>query len=193
VNYDQLPNAVALQASGYHAYSFGVRYARKLGYRLSGTVDLTYTKAKTDFQVSGPLAVRSRRFSGHTADAALDYRLGPRTQVRFEYVRGVQPAQVVTTGFDVSETLKFSASRTIGRRLQTSVFASQVRTNYSQGELTPLTANHDEVRMIGGSASLDLGRHVSLSLDAQHLERSADVPLYNYKSDRIGITLAVKS
>ena len=189
VSYDQ-PPAVGIVVDGYKSYEFGVRYYRRIGLRLSGTADLTYDHTKTDFVGTGLLVPVKTEFNGWSADVLMAYRVSPRTQLELLYARRVQPAQVIQTGFDVAETFKLTGLHRFGSRFVVSGGVSSVHTKYDQAQLGLFGLRSDDVRSAFATASMQVGRHLKVAVDGQHTDRKANIPLFTYKSDRVGITIA---
>jgi hypothetical protein len=197
VNYDRAPLVTPVPGvsvfgfDGYESYEVGVRYFRRIGLRLSGTADFTYNHTKSKIQTNVVLPNPRTEFSGWSADVLMDYRVSTRTQVDFQYARQVEPSQIATAGFDVAETLKLSGSHRLGQRMSVTGGVSRVKTNYSHSQVSVLgLLQNDTVDTFYATGTMEVGRHVRVSLDAQHLDRSSNQPLFNYQSDRIGITLA---
>ena len=191
VSYDTGENTAPLFVSGYRTTNFGVRYSRAIGLRLSGTADFTYQTAESDIRALLLSGVARQKHSGLSASVAMAYQLGRRTQLNFAYSHGVTPQTQLNTGFDVTDSFRFSASHTIGQRISLSASASQVNTDYGGvfiGTLQPLES--DRVRSVSGSASVKIGRHLRLSADAEHQNRRGNLSIYDYSSDRVGISLA---
>jgi hypothetical protein len=192
VSYTNPSTATPLFVSGYKTTDFGVQYSRQVGLRLSGSASVTYQTADNDFgSFDGLFGAGRESHSAFAANVAMSYRLGPRTQLDFSYFHGATPETQLNTGFNVSDTFMFSASHTLGERIRLSASASQAKTNYGgvliDGE-APLES--DRVRRFSGAASLRIGRHLRLSVDAEHENRTANVSIYTYAADRVGISLA---
>jgi hypothetical protein len=191
VSYPSTVNEAPTTISGYKSTDFGVQYSRSLGMRLSGNANFTYNTTENNAHVQ-PFSGRVGRnsYSGFSADVGMAYKLSRKAKLNLIYVRGVTPATQLDTGFNVSDSFNFGGSYTLGRRIDLSASASQVRTNYGGVPIGAATLQSDRVRSFSASASVKIGRHLRLSVDGQHQNREANLPIFTYASDRIGISLA---
>ena len=170
-------------ATGYQTLSGGLTYTRAVGSRLQGSVSLSYTKL--DNQGS-----TARGFSGATYSAALTYELSSRLHATGLVSRATVPSNRLNSTFGIDELYSSQLTYDLSSRLTLEGGASLAHdafngTPFSQGgfDLTD-----EKIYTAFANVNLRLTRRLSLSLNAEHLQRNANYPGLSYPDTRVGLT-----
>lgn len=166
-------------------YGAGVNYARKIGLRLSGTASVSYN------QIEGGLG--NIRSDGLNASASLAYRLSSRTQLTLDYSLGNAASPLTNTSYVHSEMLQLAGTYLLTKRISFHASASRSTQDYRGIQPSALLQIHQSTTdQIGGGVDVKIGRKISVGLTAMHLNRSADIALFDYSDNRVAITLTGK-
>jgi hypothetical protein len=178
-----VPNDPALK-DGFKMYGAGVRYERKIGARIEGSVDASYTSLSQNASgVSG--------FRGLTYGADLTAHVTGRLAAALHANRSTQPSLQLASSFTVQEDYSSELDYTISQRLSFNLGASKKTTN-SQGAalLTPIALTRQETTDVYGGASVAFARRFSLLLDVRHETSNTNLINFNYSSMRVALTLS---
>lgn len=183
--YDRLvPVAAGFERDGYDLYGGGVRYVRKLGARLQGTVSAGYTKVQ-------PFTSIADDFEGFTYAADLTFRPSSRIDAKASFERAVNPSNAIGANYEVEEVYRLEASYLIGTRIRLSAGGSFSDTEYGGAALINGVAINDQrTRSFFGSARFTFSDRLSVVLDASQQERDANVHGADYTANRAGITIS---
>lgn len=173
---------------GFWTQTYGVRLERKFGSRVAAGVSGSRTRLKREFAFSGqPLTIDTTTYDGQ-----LSYNLGTRLLLVLGAGREVRPSDRPGKLYDISETLEGSALYKLGSRLNVKVghvytdVVSNVDTAQSRSVITNSITNGTygsiEFRRVGNGA---------LILDVRRERRNTNVPDFNYKSTRVGLTTVI--
>lgn len=174
--------ASPLLASGFKQYGGGLSYGRKIGRRLNGTAAASYTRIESE-GVAGSS-------SGLSADVALDYAFSQRLSFGVAYSLGNHASRTLDADYVRTESGSLRANYRLNSRisLQTSFAASR---DHSKGGLaTTFQVRDNKQYNVAAGATWRFGRNLNLSLDASHTDRTADLPQFNFKADRVSLGLA---
>lgn len=170
--------------NNFNLYSGGLRYDRPIGSRLSGTVSIAYSALR-------PELAFNPGFTGVTYSAEVNYKVTPRANVHGLVSRATQPSNQVGAAYVIDNTRQIDASYNMGPRLILTVGGFQDPRSY-QGGLGHGTSGFltsERIDRVFGSVRYELNRRISVVLDAANEHRSSNVALFNYTSNRVGLTL----
>src|SRR6185312_5258083 len=190
-NYDSLAVSLPGTPDSLSVSSIGVEISRPIGMRLAGTAGVFYSKSNSDL---GPLALpgQDSSFSGVTANAGLTYHVGPRLNLAANVSRSVQPSIRQGVGFAINNQVGLSANYTVSSRISAHLGGSWSRQKF-QGDalvLPGVAPDRVELKNADAGVSVKLGRNSALSADVNHEESSTDLALFNFKSDRVSLTIS---
>jgi hypothetical protein len=179
VDYQNIPVTVPPSPTGFSQYGFGVNYSRKIGNRLSGNAGVNYTKLKAN---------ESSVTSGAVgADVALHYRASPRLGLDLSYSLGNQASAIADAAFVRSEVFRFAGDYKLNSRIALQAAVAKSRSDYRGDQATFLQIRKSDDTTVSGGATVKIGRRISMTLDASHIDRKADLSEFNYKSNRVSL------
>jgi hypothetical protein len=173
------PGPLGLLTGGYNLYAGGVRYDRRLGGRIEGTVTVSYTS----LDQNGP---GSQGFSGLTYAADLTYHVSSRLHAHANATRATTPSDRLGANYSVDETYEGDLTYALGPRLTISGTYSHRIRDYPGG--SPLIVNdltHEVSDQFTADATYELNRRVRLSLIAGDTERTANFPGLSFSSTTV--------
>lgn len=159
----------------FEQYGVGVQYARKIGKRLSGSAAVLTTQLKS----------AASKSSGVTANALLAYKASPRVQISLAYDRSDQASVLINTNYLHSQSADLKVSYRLSQRASLSAGVIGSRDQYRGGTPAPLQLRNSKQLSENLSASLRVGRNGQITLSAAHIDRSADVKIYDFTSDNL--------
>ncbi|MES3026262.1 MAG: outer membrane beta-barrel protein [Pseudomonadota bacterium] len=187
VSHDQTDYTKRVIADGYEMNSVGVTFNRQLGARIQGSVTVAYASVE---QSSGLLAGSQNSSSESTTYAAsLSYRVSEKLNVQGSFDRSIRPSSGIGRTYDLSTGYRVSGEYALGSRLALGAGFGRVDLE-SQGILSSplliLTASTTQTYF--GSLRYQQSKRLSFVLNAMREERTANVPQFEYTSNRIGLT-----
>lgn len=192
VSYDNAPmKAAANTPGGFHVASVGLQFSRPIGARLQGQVGAFYSSSGIDGAAASATA-QAKAFTGLTANAALTYKVGPRLLLRTSFARVLQPSISQTAAYAVNTIGTVNADYTLSSRIRVFLGGSWSREDYRGRDtsLKQIAPTQVDLKSATAGMSFQLGRHSTVSADVHHQESKTDLALFNYKSDRVSLTLA---
>jgi hypothetical protein len=179
VDYQDLPPSVLPVARGFSEYSLGVNYSRKVGNRLSGSAGVHYTK----------LSSTGTRLTNESfgSDVDLNYRVSSRLKLDLVYSLGNEASAAADATYVRAETFRFSGNYRLNSRVSFNGAVTAANDQYHGGRPSPLQIRESDDWSVEGGMAVKIGRKVSLTLDASHVDRKADLSQYNYRSDRVSV------
>lgn len=175
-------------ASGYTQDSIGLRYTRKVGARITGTVAVSQSNVEAKSAVPGV----SSDFSGVSYTAELKYQPSSRLELNLRLNREVNPSVQAGRLYGIYEAIEANASYQIGSRLTYSLGVSR-RDNEAKGVLIAPVPTLTESRSDAWRTGLRFQQSERLSfvLDASHTKYDANDPVFDYSATRIGLTTSL--
>lgn len=169
---------------GYRNYSAGVRYDRKLGARIEGTITITYsTLDPNDSAVAGR--------SGLDYRADISFRVSSRLQTHFILAEGVIPTIVSNSTYTVEGSYSADATYAIGPKLSLKLMANEQQDHYEGAGILPgVDIQRENSGTFSGSLNYQLNRRIAIQLLGSHQVRNADVPIYSFTDDRLGLSIS---
>lgn len=186
VNHDQTDYTKRLIADGYEMNSIGVTFERKLGARIEGTVTVAYASVE---QSSGLPGFDGASSENTTYAASLSYRVSEKLNLQGAFDRSITPSSGIGRTYDLGTSYRISGEYALGERL--ALGAGYATSDLeSQGVLSsPLLILTDSTtRTYYGSLRYRQSKRLSFVLNVAREERTANVPQFEYTSNRIGLT-----
>ena len=177
-----MPVPILPGSQDFEQYRIGLQYARKIGMRLSGTASVLSTKLNTS-------GVKS---SGVSANAALSYKATSRIQLSLGYDRSDQASVLVNTSYLHAQSVDFDINYRLSQRISLSAGVRGSQDKYRGGVPTPLQIRDSKQLAENVSGSLTIGRNIQVILSAAHVDRKADVRIYDFKSDSVTLGLTTQ-
>lgn len=182
IQYGSDPLLAVMMMPKVNQYGVGLKYSRKIGFRLSGTAGVSYNR------IEG--GVTRTKSDGLNANASLAYRASARTQFTLDYSLGNGASPLVNTSYVHSETLQLTGTYALTRRISFRAAASRSRQDYrNTAGIAFLQLQQSTTDQFTGSVDVKVGRKASVSLNATHTNRVADVSQFNYHDDRVAVVL----
>lgn len=183
--YDGRPG-MPINSDGFDSYGAGVNYSRPIGTRLQGQLSLFYSQT----QQNGPL---EDQFTGLTGSGTLTYRATSRLRATLGYQRGVSATSQQGSSYSLSQSVQLNLGYALTSRIRTSIGARGFKRDYRGGGLPPPgQISSEKGYSVFGSASVSLGRDLSLAMDASRDVRNTNLTVFDYKGYRVGLS-ATKS
>ena len=179
VEYQNPPITIPASATGFHEPSVGLNYSRKIGSRLSGSAGVNYTKLSSD-----GTSLNSDAFG---ADVDLNYRVSSRLVLDLVYSLGNDASAAADATYVRAETFRLSGDYKLNSRVSFQAAYAKTNDQYRGGRPSPLQIRESDDWVVSGGMAVKIGRKVSLTLDASHVDRKADLSQYNYRSDRVSV------
>jgi len=185
----QFPNRITFGrpvGDGFFTQSYGIGYQRNFGTRLQVGAQAATTHVKREFAPPGV----DTSFNTPTYSADVTYGFGPRITLQATASRSVVPSQQLgktldkTTGYGLIGNYKAGPRLSFRGGLQRQQVDSNVDTSIALGPVV----TSQRINSIYGSVTYSPGKLWSVSLDVRHDERKANLPDFNYTSNRVGVT-----
>jgi hypothetical protein len=87
------------------------------------------------------------------------------------------------------EELHLDANYTMSKRIRLHGSINRGRDEYHGNNLPVLQIRESDDFSYGAGLSFDIGRKISLTLDGMHRRRRADLPTFNFDSNRVWLGL----
>lgn len=168
---------------GYETTGAGIRYSRKLGARIEGSVSAGYTEVD-------PYEPGVKSYEGETYSADLTYRPSSRLQIAGTFAKAVEPSIRFQTTYTIEESYGVQADYRVGSRIRLTLGALHTDRELegATGAAAPLITE-ETLDSVFGAIRYELGRRLAITLDARRDERDADANLFDYTSNRVGLSL----
>jgi hypothetical protein len=191
-SYDQNVGSLLGTPNSLEVEGIGIQFSRPIGMRLAGTAAVFYSTSNSDFGAAAVLGQKSS-FDGVTANVGLTYLLGPRLHLGALLSRSVQPSIRQGVGLSISDQAGLTANYTVSSRISANLAANWSRQSF-RGDVQPVTTqlapDRVDLTSVSAGVSMKVGRTSALSADVHHEESSTDLALFNFKSDRVSLTLS---
>jgi hypothetical protein len=180
IEYDDPPGIIPVASSAVDQSGIGVNYSRKIGNRLSGSAGVNYTWIDPDGFTDSS--------SAFGANVDLNYRASPRLNLSLDYTLSNNASTAADASYVRTGAFRFGGDYRLNSRVGLQASISKTRNDYRGGvPLTILQIRKSDDWTINGGGSVRIGRKVSLTFDASHTDRKADLPQFNYKADRVSV------
>jgi hypothetical protein len=180
IDYDDPPGVTPAASDGVKQSGIGVNYSRKIGNRLSGNAGFNYTWIKSDGLPDTSSALG--------ANVDLAYRATPRLNLVLGYNLSNNASTAADAAYVRTGAFRFAGDYRLNSRVSVQASVAKSRNDYHGGQALPvLQIRKSDDWIISGGGSVKIGRKVSLTFDASHTDRKADLSQFNYKSDRVSV------
>jgi len=190
-SYDNPVGALPGTPDSLSVTSIGAQISRPIGSRLAGTAAIYYSTSDSNLG-AGALPGQGSSFNGITANAGLTYHVGPRLNLAANISRAVQPSIRQGVGYALTDQVGLTASYTVSSRISANLGGNWSRQSFRGDDpLVPqLAPDKVDLKTVFAGVSVKLGRNSALSADVNHEESSTDLALFNFKSDRVSLTIS---
>lgn len=173
-------------SDGYEMNAVGVSYARQLGARIEGTVSVAYTKVEP--ATSSLPGATSADFTGTTYSGDLTFRASSRLRFRADFSRSVTPTLAVGQQYQVQTGYGLGMDYDIGSRFKLNLGVAQ-NDSEADGALPalPNVMTSSTTTTVYGALRYQQSRRLGFTLSAQHEERDANTPQFDFSGERFGI------
>jgi hypothetical protein len=181
-----VPEGATFVQNGYQLYSAGVRFDRKLGGRIEGSLQVSFTSLS-------PYSSNTPGFSGFTYDADVNFRATGRIGAHFHADRETLPSSQTGSTYSIEEDYIGDIDYTLSSRLEIKLGVSSVSQQFKGNNVDPFAVITNETINSGfGSASWKLGRRLELVFAISERGRRSNLPQYNYDSTLVSATATTK-
>jgi hypothetical protein len=172
--------------------SVGVQFSRPIGMRLAGNAGVFYSKSTADYGGAPPPPGQNSSFDGLTANVGLTYHVGPRLNLTGDLSRAVQATIRGGAAYALTNRADLIADYTVSSRIHFTLDGSWSKETFpgSNPITSQLEPNRVELWTVGGGVSFKIGRKSALSGDVHHEESKTDSALFNFKDDRVSLTIS---
>jgi hypothetical protein len=190
-DYKNPPTPLLGTPNGLSVTGVGVQISRPIGSRLAGTAAVFYSTSHVDLGASATPGQNSS-FNGLTANAGLTYRVGPRLQLSADVGRNVSATIRQGAAFAIENRADLAANYTLSSRINIKLDTSWSKETFRGLDTLLVQTAPDRVELwtAGGAVSFKLGRKSALTADVHHEESRTDLALFNFKSDRVSLTIS---
>lgn len=180
IEYDDPPSVTPVVSNAVDQTGIGVTYARKIGNRLNGSAGVNYTWLDPEGITDSS--------SAFGANVDLNYRATPRLNLALGYVLSNNASTAADAAYVRTGAFSFSGDYRLNSRVSLTAAVTKSRNDYRGGQaLSVLQIRKSDDWTISGGGSVRIGRKVSLTFDASHTDRKADLSQFNYRSDRVSV------
>jgi hypothetical protein len=122
----------------------------------------------------------------------LAYRLSSRINFTLEYALNNQASALANTNYLHSEALHLQGNYQLSPRLSLAAGVNAVHDRYRGGVPMPLKLSDSRQLSETLGGSMKIGRKITLNLQGTHVNRKADITLYNFRSDNVTLGLTAQ-
>jgi hypothetical protein len=182
-------------SEGYEDESVGVQFSRRAGgkIQLNGTINYSKVNLLTPSNAILIPGQTSDSSTGLTYTSSIDYRASSRLQFHGSFNRQIKPTLLVGSSYEVQTLYSVRTDYKLGSRIQIGAGADLSRDvgQASGPVIAAITLTNSEVKGIFASVRYQQSSRIYVVLDARHESRTANLPQFEYTSDRVGLSLAV--
>lgn len=173
---------------GFFTQTIGVSVDRQFGSRVKANVSAGRTMVKREFAPPGT----DKKFTSSSYSALINYRLGSRITFELLGDRAVVPTARAGKLYDISTSGQLRGTYKLGSRYIVSL-GGQVVDIKSNPDTLSARAVVTSARTKSAFASVRYAqsRRAGLVLDVRHDDRNTNLPDFNYRSTRVGLTAEV--
>lgn len=184
------------QSSGYESRGASVQVTRRLGgkIQLGATIGYTdVTPMSSSPVAAGGLSTPVADFKGLVYSGDAKFRASSRLQASLTFSRQVQPSLITGQSYEVQSAYALGVDYSIGSRI-TAHAGAQLSESAAHGGLIidpALSLTNSKVTILLASLRYQQSKRLSLLLNAQHEQRTADNARFSYEGYRVGVTAGV--
>ena len=191
------PNTVfpTIGSDGYENESIGLQLSRRVGGKIQANATINYSKVNllTPANAILPPVPPSRSSTGLTYTSVIDYRASSRLQFHGSFNRQIRPSLLIGSSYEIQTSYNARVDYKLGSRIQVGVGADLSRDagQAASAAAVATTLTNSEIKGIFASVRYQQSPRIYVVLDARHESRTANLPQFEYTSDRVGLALAV--
>jgi hypothetical protein len=172
------------QGDAYQLYAGGIRFDHRIGARIEGSFELTYT----DLQPNAPGVPK---FSGPTYLLDVEAHATSRVTGQVHLERSIIPSVVLGSTFTIDDNYRGELDYAMNSRIRFSGGVGYIEQRFNgPASNSNLFLEHQTLLDYYGDAQLNLGRRFTLTVDVREENRRANLQQLNYSSTRVSLTLA---
>lgn len=176
-----------LLSDGYQIDAVGVTFDRQLGARIQGSVTASYSMVEQDQVLLPGMVQQEQNVVSYGGD--LSFRASTRLLLQASFNRGITPSVGVGQSYEISDRYRLSGTYSVGSRIVVSAGYSRVERQPGEDAIPSILVPTDStVSNIFGSVRYKQSDNLSFELGLEREERETDVPIFDYTSNRIGLT-----
>lgn len=184
----QFPNRIIPTrpvGDGFFTETFGVGLERDFSTRLTVLANVARTELKREF---APPGLR-QKFTATTYSAGVSYRPGDRIELAANARRDVRPSERTGKLYDISTVVDGLARYNFGTRFRVSVghSYSDVNSNVDTSQNANVITSA-KTHATTAAVQYRQSERASLIFDVRREDRKTNLPTFNYKNTRFGIT-----
>jgi hypothetical protein len=193
----ETPNTMfpTLGSDGYENQSIGLNFTRRAGGKIQLNATINYSKVNllTPSNAVLPPVLPSRSPTGLTYISAIDYRASSRLSFHGSFNRQIQPTLLIGSAYEIQTHYAANVDYKLGSRIQIGAGADFGKDagQAVAAAAAATTLTNSEIKGIFASVRYQQSPRLYLVLDARHETRTANLPQFEYTSDRVGLSLAV--
>ena len=126
------------------------------------------------------------------ANVSLAYRLSSKLGLNLGYSLKNDASSYINTNFVRTETFRFQSTYQLSRRLAVNASLINAHDRYEGGVPVPLQIRDNRQKSVSVGGSMKVGRKINVSLQGTHIERNADIRIYDFKSDNVTLSLTAQ-
>jgi hypothetical protein len=191
------PNTVfpAIGSDGYENESVGVTFSRRAGGKIELNASVNYSKVNL-LTPANPILVPgspSSSSAGLTYTSSIDYRASSRLQFHGSFNRQITPTLLAGSPYEIQTLYAVRGDYRLGSRILIGAGADLGRDSgqANVAALAATTLTNSEVKGIFASVRYQQSPRIFVVLDARHESRTANLPQFEYTSDRVGLALGI--
>ena len=177
-----VPVGLAVRRDGQSVTAGGVRYVRRLGARIEGSVSLSYSSLTGRAPGLAP-------FRGATYAVDVSYRVNSRLHLHSSFDRAVEPSNTLNASYTIDRTVTAAADYAVGARAILSGGISHSDRTSRGVIVTAFDLTTDHLTDYFTSLRIPLGRRLYVAFDVRQEERTANLNVFNYSSTRAGVSV----
>ena len=174
------------RTDGYASYSGVISYNRPVGTRLDTTLTASYMHLK-------PNVPSESGFDGPTYTVNVAAHVTSRIGVTLDLNQGATPPNQIGVSYAIKRTAQISVEYLMSSRLKFGAGGFLKDNQYEGSNLNPaLFVTRQRSQGVFGSAGLNVGKRLSLLMDARWQKQTANLVGFSYDDLRVSLTAASK-
>lgn len=171
---------------GFETSSGGISYFRPIGSRMEASGEVSW-------QHLTPFTVFEAPFSGLNYSANLAYHLSRRLTLDVGGSDSVSASSIIGASYMHTRSVQGGVTYVASSRLKFELSDSYMDERYAGASVIPgFGLTHERVNTLLGSAALQVGRKITLSLFTQWQQQDANTAAFTYTDYRVGMTAAAR-
>jgi hypothetical protein len=176
------PLTVKVLTNRYNTTSGGLRYARAIGARLQGQVQVAYTSVTSSLS-------NGASFGGVTYSVDLTYLVSSKLNAHVNLAHSASPSNFLDSALTVADNYQIDGNYALGSRTKLNLGYNWGQQHLQGQFLNPAIDLVDQrsERVFGG-VQVAVFRRVTLGLDAHYEHRTGNIPAFGYADTRVSLS-----